>query len=345
MTQNYSSNMYYFQHVSDKVDFNTLHRPTIIGHRGSIYEEPENTIRGFEIAYENGSEAVELDIFLLKCGTLVAFHGGGPDEDPGQLHEYCGINANILDYTAEEARKLKFSPSCEEYACPKDKLAADYAFIPTLKEVLAAAKKSGWTLTLELKGPGTAEPVLKLVEEMDMVGSCLFSSFKHERIAKVRKLRPQKNEDGSYKYKTGALFKDGLPDNFIQLALNVGASEVHLKYDTCAKERIEAIHAKGMKSMAWLRGPVGMIEDVTYKYHDVGNEDETMYLTLMSTGVQSLCVNRPKVLFGLLKRLEATTILDGEAIMHLGTTLHVQNIHETHPYKQENRTDFLRAIA
>ena len=324
---------------------NILHRPTIIGHRGSIYEEPENTIRGFEVAHAIGCEGVELDVFLLKCGTLIAFHGGGPDEDPGQLHEYCGINGNILDYTVEEARKLKFSPLCEEYACPKDKLAADYAFIPTLKEVLEAAKKLGWTLKLELKGPGTAEPVLKLVEEMDMVDNCHFSSFKHERISKIRQLRPQKNADGTYKYKTGALFKDSLPDNFIQLALSAGASEVHLKYDTCTKERIDAIHSNGMNSMAWLRGPVGMKEDVTYKYYDVGNEDEMMYLTLMSTGVRSICLNRPKVILDLLDKIEEMKKQDEEVIMSIGTILSMQNVHDTALYAQENRTEFFRAVA
>lgn len=330
-------------HAPNEINLNQFHRPTIIGHRGSVYEEPENTLRGFEAAYESGCEGVELDVFLLKCGTLIAFHGGGPDEDPGQLLDYCGVNGNILDFTAEEARELKFSPTCDEFVCPKDKLFNDNAFIPTLKEVLEASKKSGYILKLELKGPGTAEPVLNLVEEMDMAEKCHFSSFNHERIARIRQLRPEKNVDGTHKYKTGALFKNGMPDNYIELAMDAGASEVHLKYDTATKEKIEAIHDAGMNSMVWFRGPVGMKEDATYKYYDVGNEDENMYLTLLSTGVQSLCVNRPNVLSNLLDKIEKYKKLDENFIINIGgNTPILQDIIFD---RTENRTEFLSLVA
>jgi hypothetical protein len=76
----------------------------------------------------------------------------------------------------------------------------------------------------------------------------------------------------------------------------VGASEVHLRYDTCTPLVIDAIHANGMDSMAWFRGPIGMHKDVTGKYLDVGNEDVIMYEMILETGVRQLCVNRPNVL-------------------------------------------------
>merc|ERR1712060_518633 len=60
-------------------------QPLVIGHRGAPYKEPENTLSSFSRAIELGCDGVELDVFLLKCGTLAVFHGDGSDEHPGGL--------------------------------------------------------------------------------------------------------------------------------------------------------------------------------------------------------------------------------------------------------------------
>ena len=255
----------------------------------------ENTLPSFQAAIDCGCDAVELDVFLLKCGTLVVFHGDGNDATPGWLADYCGVCGSILDYTYEETKSLKFNPWCLELSvCPAQKL--EQATIPTLAQVLELAKKTGIFVKIELKGPDTEEPTLELVERMDMVRQVSFSSFFHDRVARIRQLRPQRYPDGTYIYKTACLFSDPLPINFLNISKFVGASEVHLKYDTCTKERIDAIHQAGMGTMAWFRGPIGMRQDATLKYVDVGNEDAIMYSVVLRTGVRSLCVNRPDIL-------------------------------------------------
>lgn len=287
------------------------HNPLIVGHRGSPYAEPENTLPSFLTSAAIGCHAVELDVFLLKCGTLAVFHGDGKDDEPGFLDGYCGIpGANIRDYTADEARRLSFvtppptstlTTSRSPFACSPEKVST--AFVPTLREVLEDAKRTGVVVKIELKGPGTEIPALKLVEEMNMVDQCTFASFRHDRIAKIRELRPERREgeSGPFRYNTGALFNE-VPDDFIDMAKRVGASEVHLRYDTCTRERVESIHEAGMGSMAWFRGPNSMLSDCTFKYHDVGNEDCTMYQTVLNTGVKSMCVNRPDILVDLIEK-------------------------------------------
>ena len=133
----------------------------VVGHRGMLFEEMENTIPSFAYAADIGCDAVELDIFLLKCGTIAAFHGGGP-ENLGSLDEHCGFIGNIMDLTYEEARMLPMNEECDEFVCPKEKIGC--AVIPTLEEVLDFAKRRGVILSLELKGPGTPLPTLYLVE-------------------------------------------------------------------------------------------------------------------------------------------------------------------------------------
>jgi len=278
-------------------------RPNVCGHRGAVFAEPENTVNGFRAAANMGCDSFELDVFLLKDGKLVVFHGDGSDKTPGLLHSYCGMQGSILDYNYDEVQRLKLRKECEEFPCPDDKFYD--AYIPLLEEVLMDAKKSGIYVRIELKGPGTEVPSLELVEKLGMVNQCSFASFNHERVAHIRKLRPERKPDGSHQYITGCLYNNDIPDNYVEECAAIGATEVHLKYDTCTQERIAAIHDKGLRSMAWFRGPVGMKEDSSTKYLDVGNEDETMYLAVVNTGVMIMCVNKPDVLLNLLGKMQS----------------------------------------
>lgn len=279
--------------------------PKIVGHRGSLYKSLENTRHSILLAAQDCDE-IEIDVFLLKCGTLIVFHGGGTDENPGSLDEYCNKNGSILDLTYVEARKLRFNHNNPEFGCGPEimKNLEHECYIPTLEEVLSDVRGKNVIIKTELKGPGTAEPVLELVERLGMENQIHYSSFDHSRIKRIRELRPHRNSDGSHKYKTGALF-DEVPDDYIKIALDVGASEVHLKYSTCTRERVQQIHAAGMDSMLWMRGPVGMIEDIQRIWsEDVGNEDERMYRAIMATGVKGMCVNKPDLLSNILKRYQ-----------------------------------------
>jgi glycerophosphoryl diester phosphodiesterase len=267
-----------------------------------VYQELENTREGFQKCADMGADAVELDIFLLKCGTLIVFHGAGNDANPGQLLEYCGMEGNILDLTYEEALQLTFNPSYAEFPCPDNSILAGK--IPTLEQVLVDAKKSGLHIKIELKGPGTVEPTLELVDRLDMVEQCSFSAFDLDRLAHFRRLRPQRDpETGEHVYKTGTVFSN-LPEDYIEQAQAAGASEIHLRYDTCTLEAITAIHEAGFGSMAWFRGPIGMSKDCLEKNWDVGNEGESMYEVLLRSGVQQMCINKPDTLINLRDKLQ-----------------------------------------
>lgn len=290
--------------MNQKTDMNTKHsyKPTVVGHRGALYKSLENTRHSIRLAVEDGAEQVEIDVFLLKCGELVVFHGTGSDQNPGGLLEYCGVDGSILDLSYEEVRKLKFNPHFAEFGCGPEVIQEleDECYIPTLREVLDDAKDLGTTIKIELKGPNTAKPVLDLVEKLDMVDKVHYSSFDLSRIKLIRELRPDRLANGTHRYKTGALFNE-CPEDFIEQAKEAGASEIHLKYTTCTSERVRMIHDAGMDSMIWMRGPRGMLQDIKQLFYDVGNENEEMYKAIMRTGVKGMIVNRPDVLSKLLR--------------------------------------------
>ena len=281
-------------------------RPWVVGHRGALYDALENTRESFQRCAALGCDAVELDVFYLpKDGSLVVFHGGGTDQTPGDLTDYC-VNqdgVSILDLTYAECQQLEFNTQFAEFACDVHHI--QRAEIPTLEQVLRDLQHTQTQVKIELKGPGTVEPTLALVEQLNMVHHCQFSSFDHHALKLLRSLRPHTDRHGHYVYRTGALFNDPVPTDFLHQARAIGASEVHLRYDTCTVERIQAIHAAGLQSMAWFRGPIGMQRDVTDKYWDIGNEDETCYQAVLDTGVQQICCNRPDVLVNMLRKTMA----------------------------------------
>ena len=100
-------------------------------------------------------------------------------------------------------------------------------------------------------------------------------------------------------YKTGELFTDP-PEDFVEKAKEVDATEVHLRYDTCTKDRVDAIHEAGLGSMAWCRGPTTMRKDMK-KFDDVKEEDEHVYALALQSGVKAMCVNRPDKLVSLVQ--------------------------------------------
>lgn len=262
--------------------------PRVFGHRGSLYEEPENTLPSFRRALEAGAN-LELDVFLLKDGSLVVFHGGGGDVRPGRLKGYFGVPGSIMDLTLDEARRLRFGGPV--LVCPEERWAG--ATIPLLEEVLQVVKDHSDTaeVKIELKGPDTELPVLELVERMDLVDRCSYISFHLERLAKVRELRPQRRDDGSYAYRTGGLWSR-VPEGHLTLARDAGLTEVQLRYDQCTRARVDAIHAAGFNSTCWFRGPSAMRWDAA-RFRDFSDEDGRVYTMLLQSGVQAMTVNRP----------------------------------------------------
>lgn len=123
-----------------------------------MYEELENTRQGFLKTRELGVDAVELDVFLLKCGTLVVFHGSGSDENPGLLKDYCvEREESILEYTYEELQDVVvFNEHYEEFGCNATKIRV--GVIPTLEQVLLDAKDTSLIIKIELKDKEQPNP-------------------------------------------------------------------------------------------------------------------------------------------------------------------------------------------
>ena len=132
---------------------------------------PENSLPAFRRAIEHGFGA-ELDVHLLKDGTLAVFH----DSD---LQRCANVDGQIEDLTLEELKQLQLEGTDEQ--------------IPTFDEVLALFE-SATPLIIELKtARGNHQALAKAVcERLDTYrGEFCIESFDPFALIDVKKLRPE----------------------------------------------------------------------------------------------------------------------------------------------------------
>ncbi len=143
-----------------------------IAHRGLHGEGniPENSIAAFKKAIEKGC-SIELDVHLLKDGTLTVFH----DDD---LFRMTGRAGKLRDLTFSELKELTLKGSDEK--------------VPTFKEALdtVAGKVP---LLIELKTGGKASELCKAVTEAlkGYNGRFCIESFDPRHLRWFKKNRPE----------------------------------------------------------------------------------------------------------------------------------------------------------
>ncbi len=71
----------------------------IIAHRGASYDAPENTLAAVNLAWEQGADAVEVDVHLSADGRIVVVH------DP-DTRKIAGVRKKIGSQTFTELRTL-----------------------------------------------------------------------------------------------------------------------------------------------------------------------------------------------------------------------------------------------
>ena len=113
-----------------------------IGHRGAKGHVAENTLESIKKAMLLKVDMIEIDVHLCKTGELVVIH----DEELGNTTSGNGV---VSDKSLAQIKSFR---TREGYQ------------IPTLSEVLELIQDKV-ILNIELKGEGTAEPVLKCLQK------------------------------------------------------------------------------------------------------------------------------------------------------------------------------------
>lgn len=191
-------------------------QPVIVAHRGASGYEPENTLRAFERAIQMGAPALELDVHLSKSGDLVVIH----------------------NYTTQDKKKVSelTTQELKKYDLGKGE------HIPLLSQVFDLVNQRA-VINVELKGPGTAAPVAKLIhyyikEKKWDPKNFIVSSFDHYRVREFNKLVPS--------VPAGVIF-EGNPIGYALIATRANAHYAVAYYEFLTPEFINDAHSRGIK--------------------------------------------------------------------------------------------------
>lgn len=200
-------------------------RVQIIAHRANSGYSPENTLVGIKQAFDEGADAVEVDVRITKDGELVLMH----DEDISRTTNGSGL---VSDISLTELKKLDagswFSPfySGEQ--------------VPTLTEALEAAKGRG-KLLLDVKSL--------------LIGSSIKSSLNEAGVGDDAVWPSQNVSDTAaedfkkYMPDAGILWMgitDPLTKEEFDKLKDKGVIGFDIDYSLATKEFIDAAHLNGM---------------------------------------------------------------------------------------------------
>ncbi|MDW8850155.1 glycerophosphodiester phosphodiesterase family protein [Flavobacterium sp. MMLR14_040] len=195
-----------------------------IAHRGAKGYEPENTLKSFQKALELNADGIELDVHLSADGHIIVIH----DETIDRTTNGKGF-VNTLSLT-----ELKSFLIDDQYE------------IPTLKEVFDLIDKK-CLINIELKGTGTSNKVVSLIEEYISDENWnyehfIISSFDWNMLEEVRNLNPN--------IAIGVLTEENL-DTALAFAEKIKAHAIHPDYQLLNQENTKEIQEKGFLVLPW----------------------------------------------------------------------------------------------
>ncbi len=199
-------------------------KPLVIGHRGAMGHETENTLASIQKALDLGVDAIEIDVFNISSGETVVFH----DERVEELTNGAG---KIEEYNIVDLKKLI--------------LDGGHA-IPMLQEVLELIDNKV-RLNIELKGTKTADRVnfittYYIKERGWSPENFLISSFHWDELREMRRINPDI---------AIAVLTEGDPLKAIPVAKELNAEAINPNFKTINLEVANVIRDAGFKIYTW----------------------------------------------------------------------------------------------
>lgn len=189
-----------------------------IGHRGAKGHEPENTLISFQKAIDLNVDDIELDVHLSSDGEIIVIHDATIDRTTNE-------KGFVKNFSASQLKTFG---------------------IPTLIEVLELINKR-CLINIELKGIGTAKPVVDLISDYVLVKKWnytdfLVSSFDWKMLEEVQLLNP--------KIKIGVLTEESV-DDALAFAKKIKSFSIHPDYRLLTKENVALMQENGFEVYTW----------------------------------------------------------------------------------------------
>lgn len=197
-----------------------INKPLVIGHRGAMGYETENTLASIQKALDLGVDMIEIDVFKIKSGEIVVFH----DE---RLERLSNAGGNIEEFNIYDLKQVILDGNHQ---------------IPQLQEVLRLIDNKV-PLNIELKGFNTADRVNFITDYyIKQKGwskeNFVISSFNWDELRKMREL----NADIAI-----AVLTEEDPLKAIPTARELNAVAINPWYKSLTAETVSILHDAGFK--------------------------------------------------------------------------------------------------
>ncbi len=201
-----------------------FNKPLVIGHRGAMGHETENSLASVQKALDLGVDMIEIDVFKIDSGEIVVFH----DERVERLTNGGG---SIEEFNIFDLRQLVLDGNHQ---------------IPMLQEVLRLIDKKT-KLNIELKGANTSDRVNFIIERYVInqgwtLDQFVISSFNWEELRSFRNINQEIDL---------AVLTEGNPLEAIPIAEELNAVAINPNYRQLNEDIVEAIHKAGFKVYTW----------------------------------------------------------------------------------------------
>ncbi|MFS4455077.1 glycerophosphodiester phosphodiesterase [Maribacter sp. 2304DJ31-5] len=198
--------------------------PLVVGHRGAMGHETENTLASVQKALDLGVDMIEIDVFKIKSGEIVVFH----DKIVDRLTNSDG---KIEAYTISELKQLTLDGGHK---------------IPVLQDVLKLIDNK-IALNIELKGANTSGPVNLIMDNYIREHhwprqNFMISSFDWNELEIMRTLNPEVDI---------AVLTEENPINAIPVAKKLNAVAINPNFRTLNADVVSRIKKENLKIYTW----------------------------------------------------------------------------------------------
>lgn len=197
----------------------SLPSPLILGHRGSPFRAPENSLRSFALALEEGADGVELDVQSSAEGIPVVIHDATL-ERTGHGEGFVAA----LAWTELSGLRGGGEP------------------IPSLEEAAAWAASGGAWLNVEVKAAGMEEAVLAALRGAGVLERTVLSSFDPAVMTRLCALAP-----GARRF----LLTERWDDAVRESAAEAGVQGICLGVDAADHFALDVLRHEGYAVIVW----------------------------------------------------------------------------------------------
>lgn len=194
-------------------------RPLILGHRGAPREAPENTMRAFRLAVEQGADGVELDVQPSADGVAAVIH-----DDTLQRTTDAAGSVPMLPWERIAGARARGEP------------------VPRLEEAARWAAETGAWLNVEIKSVGAEAAAVAAIRGAGVMERTFFSSFLPTVVAEVGRLAPEA---------TRCFLTERWNAQVRRLVETLGAQGVCLKNRLATPAVLAELRGKGLAVVVW----------------------------------------------------------------------------------------------